>query len=481
MFEEKWGAWAPDQRNRLNPGATVAKNVYPALDSYLPVSSLSTSTSALASRALGGVTVRDRSNGVYVYVGTKNEIYRITDSPSVSSDGYTTAENDRWEFVTWGDQVIGTNYSDPAQVSDIGGGGFTPLGGSPPKSKTIAVVKNQVVLGNINDTLDGLKPGRIHWSAINDPTGWTPGNSQSDIRDLKGDGGWIKKIVGGEFGIIFQEHAIWRMTYVGAPVVFQLDKIESSRGTPTGGSVVNHGRMIYFLSKDGFYILEDGVRSRNISSEICSRFFYADADRSKFDKISAAIDPVKNLVFWAYQRKNSPDDCLNRVLVYNWVTKRWSYLDLCLDMIMSSATFSKTLEELDSYGTLNDLPASLDSDIWRSDNLSLAGINNKHEFGYFTGPAMTAVLESKEFGSDDRQIVNMFRSYTEGAGQQTIEVLSRNALNEQPKSSGPVSPNDRGRAHFRSNARFHRVRETIEGGFTHASGGFVEVIEGGGR
>jgi hypothetical protein len=40
----------------------------------------------------------------------------------------------------------------------------------------------------------------------------------------------VQKVVGGEYGLVFQERAVWKMTYIGSPVIFQFDLIERSRG-----------------------------------------------------------------------------------------------------------------------------------------------------------------------------------------------------------------------------------------------------------
>ena len=93
----------------------------------------------------------------------------------------------------------------------------------------------------------------MQWSDINDPTDWTAGAaSQSDYQELP-DGGDITGITGGEFGIVFLEKAIVRMSYIGSPLFFQFDTISRNVGCVEGGSIAQYGGVTYFLSDDGFY------------------------------------------------------------------------------------------------------------------------------------------------------------------------------------------------------------------------------------
>ncbi|BCV04958.1 MAG: hypothetical protein CM15mV95_300 [Caudoviricetes sp.] len=72
---------------------------------------------------------------------------------------------------------------------------------------------------------------RVKWSGINDSSTWTPSQAtQSGFQDIVGSHGNIQAIVGGECCVIFMEKAIYRMSYVGVPLVFQFDKIADNLG-----------------------------------------------------------------------------------------------------------------------------------------------------------------------------------------------------------------------------------------------------------
>ena len=54
---------------------------------------------------------------------------------------------------------------------------------------------------------------RIAWSDNGNPASWTAGGASEAGQYDMADGGDITGIVGGEYGLVFQEERIMRMTY----------------------------------------------------------------------------------------------------------------------------------------------------------------------------------------------------------------------------------------------------------------------------
>ena len=74
-----FGEWLPDQPEHLNPGSTVATNVYFAATSYKPVKGLVpyTGTSNITKNAKGAGSFRDNNNTVFTFVATRDTIYQL--------------------------------------------------------------------------------------------------------------------------------------------------------------------------------------------------------------------------------------------------------------------------------------------------------------------------------------------------------------------------------------------------------------------
>ena len=250
-----FGELAPDVADLNADVARAAINVLPGVNSYLPLKDLSVASDALTGDCVGAVVTKDNSGNNYIYAGDSTKLYNIS---GVTVTDYSQAGNytdnaEKWNFAKWGNKIIASKYGEIPQVITLGGTVFADLAGTPPQARSISTVRDFVVLGNTLDGTDGAVTNRLWWSGFNDEEQWTSGTNQSDFQDLQGGGGAIQRIIGGEYGIVFQVNSIWRMTYVGTPLVFQLDEIEPKKGTPAPGSVVQHGVDIYYLGQDGFY------------------------------------------------------------------------------------------------------------------------------------------------------------------------------------------------------------------------------------
>lgn len=414
-----------------------------------------------------------------------------TGTPAITTEGptadvtitrrYTTADDDNWEFVKWGSTVIGVNgFTDPPQAMTLGGTYFADLSGSPPKAKHICIAGEQVFLGNIND--GSSKPNVIHFSASGSSTGWTAGTSQSDTRELQ-EGGQIQKLVGGEYVVCLCESAIYRGIYEGYPGLWGFYAVDRNRGTPSPGSVTNFGNRVFYLGCDGFYMF-DGTQSIPIGANKVDKTFYADLDQTYFDRISSAIDPINQIVLWAYPGSGNAYGQCNKIIAYNWSVNKWSGpIETETEIIMSALSSGWTLDSIGaSYTDLDALPYSLDSRVWQGGSLLLSCFNSDHKHCNFTGDSLTATFTTGEFMLTEgmRSHVSGIRPLFDGSGSSTVRVGSRNVVNDSVSWTQVQSPNSRtGLCNFRSNARYHRFEMTIQDGFAHAYGADIEAVQSG--
>jgi len=257
--------WLPDQPSILD-AVSKANNVIPLAVGYGPFKS-AVNYSGDASENLTNVFATKVDNDVSVFAGGLTKLYKLDSSDlsldDVSKSGGYTGIN-RWQFVQFGNYALAANGSEKIQYYDVNSSSlFADLAAAAPVSKYITAVRDFVVGANIGA---GSYPTRVQWSDINDPTDWTSGGaSQSDYQDIP-DGGDITGITGGEFGIVFLEKAIVRMSYIGSPLFFQFDTISRNIGCIEGGSIAQYGGITYFLSDDGFYSC-DGQNIIGIGSE----------------------------------------------------------------------------------------------------------------------------------------------------------------------------------------------------------------------
>lgn len=481
------GEWLPDLPAFENPGATVAQNVIPFGNSYKSFASPVTYSNALDGRCQGGYSTRDNNSVVFNFVGDATKLYSET-SPATFTDvsvsgGYSTSTEENWQFTLFNENVVlATNFNDPMQSITLGDTAFANLDDSAPKARFITTVKDFVVVGNTNDESDGDMPNRVRWAGIGDQTAWTVlPSTQADFQDLYGNGGWVMQVVGGEYGVIFQERAITRMSYIGSPVVFQFDEIERGRGTPASNSVVKFGNNIAYLGWDGFYIF-DGQFSNSIGVNKVNKTFWDDVDQTNMHRIYAVEDPFNQIIFWCYPSSNNSDGRSDKILAFNYsptATKRWAQASgLDIEYLYRSFGLGVTLEGLDAYSSsIDDLPFSLDSRMWIGNSSVLSGFSNVHKQVNFTGTALNAVVETQEAQVYEgfRSTINRIRPLVDGSGSITVQIGTRNILSESVSWGSAISPEANGDFSVRSNARYHRARLNISGGFNFVQG--IDILD----
>lgn len=486
-----FGEYLPDQPE-IGNSVTIAKNVIPSLNSYRPIRGLSTQSATLDNPAKGAVSARDKDSVTYNYAGDADKLYMVSTASATDKSklglpggGYVVAETEGWEFAKFGEDLIAVTIAEPPQNITLGGANFADLGGSPPKARHICTIGKQdafLVLANVDDSVDGLVPNRVQWSAAGDSTGWTSGTGLAGQQDLQGNGGWIQRVCGGEFGVIWQERAIWRMDFVGAPDVFSFSELEDSRGTPAPGSVVKVGQIFFYLGPDGFYAF-DGARSVPIGSNKINTTFYSEIDQNYLYRITSVSDPSNNLVLWSYPTGNSkgngdPD----KILIYDYVNGKWSFAEADHQMMFLAVSDSVDLEGLDAFSTnLDTLTPSLDSRQWVGNSTLWAAFNRDNKLAFFNGATLPATIDTGDFrGSPDKLTrLSLAEPVVEGAALSnvTVQVASRlKASDTVSFGSAKMLSTRSGKADLRETDRYHRIRINIasDDDWTHATGAHVK-------
>ena len=322
---------------------------------------------------------------------------------------------------------------------------------------------------------------RIKWSAINDSSDWVAsGDTQSGYQDIVGSHGSVQAIVGGEsYAVIFMERAIYRMDYVGTPLIFQFSKVADNIGAFIPKSIVSFGSDIFFLAQDGFYKLSGGDTLVPIGNGRVDNYFFNDLS-SDLDGVSSAIDPNNSVAVWSYRGAGAEgtSDINNKLLIYNYSVDKWatgSGLDVQFISSGSQEAFD-TLEKLDVLGDLDSLPKTLDSYYYSSGVYGLAGFNSEKKFGKFLGGSLPATIDTTEFqgAKDSRSAITNVRPIVDAKTSQSVVVtvtpITRNTQTETITVGSPVSIQSSGDCPMRSSSRYHRIRVKTTGNFLTMSG-----------
>ncbi len=453
-----FGEWMPDQPS-VSGALTDAKNVVSQAIGYGPFPTPVTFSTSNAAENLTSLYAAKKPNGdTELFAAGATKIYTVTGVGAITQvkTGMTTGANDRVRFTQFGKTVITTNNADKLQAWTLGTStSFADLSATSPIAKYITVIRDFVVVANTLETTQ--QQYRVRWSAINDETDWTENvNTQSDYQDIP-DGGQIVGIRGGEFGLVFLERAIHRMTYVGTPFIFQFDNISRNKGCMVAGSIAQYQGITFFLSDDGFYMC-DGQNITTIGAEKVDRFFLDDASESDYGTMSAAVDPIRKLVIWNYKSVNGT----RNLLIYNFKTQRWTYGDAGTNYLSEASTSTVTLEQLDGLSTSIDaLTTSLDSALFIGGKYFLGGTLDTRVMTY-TGASQTGYISTGDLDVGANSVVTLARPIVDN-GSATVSIASRTLLNQGVSFNTAVAASTENRVPLRSAGRYHRLKITPTG------------------
>lgn len=488
-----FGDFIPDVSPLGHPGCLVARNCVPRTNSFGELLSLTPFTNALSGKALGHTWAQATDGSYHNYAGDNTTLYELVEGKTWESRNAEDVEYaaTTWEFVTWGDFVIAVSGEHSPQYLDlsVGGSRFQDLadeGETPPVARHAGIVRDWLVLGDIDN-----HPSRVHWSGYDDPTKWgEAAGTTSDFQDLPAHLGRVQRIVPGEYGLIFTEHAITVMQLSNDPgVVWQFNTIEKSVGTPAPRSVCWLGNNVFFYSWGGFYLF-DGQQLIPIGANKVDSWFSEFASSTAFREVHGVIDRDKRLVLWSFPSRDALEGVSDTLLIYNMVSDRWSYARIdsgeegtvTTELMTEYIPSDVTLEELDEFypeleGGIDaeDVP-SFDSAAYIGGAIALSCFTPDHRLAVFSGAPLRCEIETGEIGSSrDRLFVSGVRPIVDQSGSDVNDVhacviFRNNVTDTACSSTADRSLNRNGEIDFRVSARYQRYRFFIDGGFEHAHG-----------
>ena len=154
---------------------------------------------------------------------------------------------------------------------------------------------------------------------------------------------------GGESGVIFQDQAIRRMTYLpGSPVIFQIEVIARDNGLSAPLSLIRAGERTFFYSSQGFQVILPGQYPTPIGREKVDRTTLADVDKANLKYFIGASDPRNTRVFWAYKSVSGAVGGFDKLLCYDWVLDKFTPISVSGEYLFPVTQPGLTLEGLDA-------------------------------------------------------------------------------------------------------------------------------------
>jgi len=352
---------------------------------------------------------RKTDGTILVFAATSTRLFTLNNTTldwiDVSKSGLAYSAvptTDQWQFAQFGSTAVAVQANTAPQSIALTGTAFADLAGSPPTARYVAVVGRFLVLSGLTSN-----PNRVHNSDLDGITTWTAGTGFANFVDLP-DGGVVRGVAGGEFGLVLQETVTRKMTYIsGAKPAFSFERVSEEKGLLGAYSIVRSGERVLYVSPQGFQMYYGGELSP-IGKERVDRTFLADLDLGNLQMLIGAADPSGTRAFWAYKSQSASSTTqYDKMLCYDFGLDRWSpVLSISGQFLASITRPGVTLDGLDSlFGTNIDTItlSSLDA-VQSALNASLAGATTAGQLGFFNGTNLEGTLEIPEQGDDSRRM-----------------------------------------------------------------------------
>jgi hypothetical protein len=448
-------------------------NVLCSAGSYLPFPDFTALSEALEDEPLGYFRAISLSGQVTIFVGTDDKLWTLNNTDltwtdvSQAATPYGANIDARWCFEQFGEYVVAVNINDDPQVFELGvSTEFADLAGSPPRASFVRAWGDFLCLMQLATDLN-----RVHWSALNDITGWTPGANNSDFQTFP-EGGVVQGSSRATNPLIILERAIYLGTFVpGSSIIFSFIKIHDGRGAKSPYSIASRGENTFFADEGSFFQIGADGSIADIGFEKVSRTIFGQLVASDIAGMIGAIDPFYSRVYWTMALTGSG---YSHILIYDWLLQKWTLAEQTNRGIFPAATAGYTLEGLDVFGSLDDLPYSLDSKVWQGGAPVLGAFDADFRLGFFNGGAKEATLTTQEMGDSAggvTRITEVLPAIDTNAALVSFGGRMRrgddfvwSAEAEQSSNTGIVRKNSR--------ARFHKIKTRIPAGeeWTHAQG-----------
>lgn len=389
--------WAPD-RSTLAGAAQEAYGVISQSGRYAPLHDLTAykAGAAIAGTCIGARGFWSTAGVVNIVLGDEFDLYRLNSrQPQIVSKagGYAPSAPDGWQFEQFGDFIVAVNANVAPQSYEMGSSTvFADLAGTPPLSKTVFRVGNQLCLASDRT---------LSVSGFNNITLWDYATATQGVQvDVDQRGGNIQSGVGGEVGLIFQERGIVRMTYVGPPTVFTLETIEWKHGAISREAVSQYGRRTFFVSETGLFVT-DGMSVQPIGDGKVDKYFSDNLNYAARNKVTCAIDFARKL--WIVAFPTGGSSVANHLLIYSMSDNRWTHDEITTQMLFEMPREGITVDDaagiiaLEGTDIADNITTSVDDPQWRETRVQAAAVDGAGSVSTFEGAARFASMTTTEF------------------------------------------------------------------------------------
>jgi len=295
------------------------------------------------------MTWADNTNQSWIGVGTHTHLYAVTRSGSVSDitpAGFTPGRQNSdvgggygtglygtalygtprpdstnilaasvWTLDTFGENLVGVMDSDSTIYEWPPGDPAADAVANAPTARAILTTAEGILMALAADN----NPRYIKWSDIQNNTDWTPtatNQARDQLLQTQGEIMTGKRVPGGN--LILTDEGAFRATYVGAPFVYQFDRVGSGCGIVSRQAIAVTQQATYWMGRNGFFVYNGFVQP--LPCDIQDVVF-SDYNSQQEAKVSAVLIAEHNEVWWFYCSSDSIE--IDRAVSLNTAEGTW--------------------------------------------------------------------------------------------------------------------------------------------------------------
>lgn len=479
-----FGPLAPDQGDVADGIMLQADGVQPIPSGYGPFPSLSVGTTATAlsgaPRGLFGYQTADGTWQVVAATASTIEAKAANDTWTVLDSGLTVTSGDDQCFGRFGTKLLYSNTSQGMRAYDVEAGGAAAAVANAKAPRWFFECGDILFVLDCLDNLGARNNKLIRSSAFSDHTNFT--TKGADYQPLESGGAllWGAKLAD-TVAIVLQQGG-GKLIQVGnvGNALWSITTIFDGFGAVGAKSCVSNNGIAYWVSTDGFKRWALGMSEPEpIGAGFIDQWFLARVDQSDLSLIQASIDPFRKNVLWRWKRSaNSSTTVFEDIIGYNWLFKKWFTLTVQTTYLGYSAQTAQTWDAYDATATWDAVDAGL---IWDSRFLQggqpiFGAMNSSYKFGYFTGSAMAATLETGVSNSPVSTIIGR-ATPMDDSDDGTLELGVRNAMNDSTTWKTGVAKATSGRVPLRGRGKYVSFRRNIAAASTWTETKGIDHIE----
>ncbi len=299
------------------------------------------------------ISWRDNSSQAWSAIGTHSNLYAMTISgvlSDITPTGLTVGRADATTGAGYGSGGFGEGpfgqsnpeaYTTllPASIWSLDTFGEILLGVMPDDGKLYEwnlntnVVATQVTNAPISNKCVLVTPERIvmclgaagvprdvAWSDQEDRNQWTAAaNNQAGNFSLQTAGTILNAVNVKGGSLIFTDKDVWRVVYLGPPLVYGFPQDNAGGGLVSAGAVTTADGAAYWMSHENFYVYTG--YSQPIACDVHDAVF-KDINRAQISKVTAWHNASFGEVWWFYPSADSTEN--DKYVVYDYRERHWN-------------------------------------------------------------------------------------------------------------------------------------------------------------